>query len=107
MEPIIQEVKEIKELDAKPEVKKRIIEKLQESSDYSQRCYEKTVELEQRLDDLEKRLQEKDAKIAELEAELSTWRSIKVGFWTLLSFAAFGALIITALKFRKFFGVPI
>jgi len=105
--PVIAEVEQLKELDSKPEVKSRIIDKLKESSDYSQKCYEKTVELEQRLNDLEKKLEERDLKIKELEEELSTWRMIKIGFASILTMLVLVGVLIGVIKFRKIFGSPI
>lgn len=106
LKPVIQEIDSLKELDSKPEIKARIIEKIQQSSDYSQACYSKTLELEQRLNDLETKLNEKDQRIAELEEELSTWRSIKIAFAALLMTIIVISVVFAVLKLRKFFGSP-
>lgn len=81
-------------------VKTRIINTLENSAEYNQKCFNKNILLEKENFFL------KD-KIQKLELEIQTWRTIKNSFWIILISGILIFIGFAAWKFRKLLGSPI
>jgi hypothetical protein len=74
-------IETVEKAEIKPALKNKIVNTIKEQSSYSNACYDKVLEIEERLNKLEA---EKERLIEEnrlLREELSTWRAIKAWFW--------------------------
>ena len=94
---VIKEIEKTPEI--KPETKEKIVRTIKEQTQYSQNVYDRLLELEKNVQKLNTEIAElKEQKEAlekrnrELEAELSTWRSIKMWFWAFVIIASLAVL---------------
>jgi hypothetical protein len=75
-------IETVEKAEIKPALKNKIVNTIKEQSSYSNACYDKVLEIEERLNKLEA---EKERLIEEnrlFREELSTWRAIKAWFWS-------------------------
>lgn len=103
MQPIIDEVEKAPELDKAPELKQKISSALKECRDYSESCYNKNIELNDRVAKLERIVREQ-------QEELDTWRSIKRFIYWSIAIIVGSIIIFFVWQFRgiifKAAGIP-
>jgi uncharacterized small protein (DUF1192 family) len=74
-------IKTVEKAEIKPVLKAKIVNTIKEQSSYSNACYDKVLEIEERLNKLEAENERLKADNAQLKDELGTWRAIKAWFW--------------------------
>lgn len=90
---VVEEVEESKELESKPELKKKVVQAIKSQSEYSTRCYEQLKDFDERLSKLEKDNQELRKENYELKKEIYAYRLKELGFYIGIGLIALGLLI--------------
>lgn len=81
---VLQEIQESNELKQNPKLQNKIINTIKEQSDYSNACYNKILEIEEKLKQLEIENERLKKENENLREQLITWHKIQFGFWVIL-----------------------
>lgn len=84
-EDVLQEVQKSTELKQNPKLQNKIINTIKEQNNYSNSCYSKIQELEERLNKLEAENEKLRKENEALRDELATWHKIQFGFWLIIA----------------------
>lgn len=78
---VIEEVEESKELETKPELKKKVVQAIKEQTKYSNDCYTRLQEFDERLTKLEKENESLRKENLELKQDLYKYQMREFIFW--------------------------
>jgi vacuolar-type H+-ATPase subunit I/STV1 len=90
-----QVIKTLEKSNIETSLKAKVVNTIKEQEDYSNKCYKKIIELEERLNELEEVNKKLNQENIELRRELATWLAIKTFFWI----AIVVILLIVAFRF--------
>jgi len=74
-------IKTLEKSNIETSLKKQVVNTIKEQEEYSNKCYKKIIELEERLNELEEVNKKLNQENIELRRELTTWIAIKSFFW--------------------------
>jgi hypothetical protein len=88
-------IKTLEKSNIETSLKTKVVNTIKEQEDYSNKCYKKIIELEERLNELEEVNKKLNEENIELRKELATWLAIKTFFWIVIVVI----LLIVAFRF--------